>query len=176
MCPQRADASFCWSPVCRSPQENVSCEFILVSPAGPRMFRSSYENGFWDERQVAVQVLFCRLLPGLVQAILSSSFLDLGPVGWNSRIQRLYLCRGACLLQHVCWIWQETIWWWGSSNAGDLGDAVYLFIAIVFLTTLVRISGTWQGPIPDQIELNCVMTLNWFVWNYLFLHLTVDLC
>ena len=38
----------------------------------------------------------------------------------------------------------------------------------------------WSGMVaPDrvlsmsQIELNCVITLNWIVWNELFLHLTV---
>ena len=44
-----------------------------------------------------------------------------GLVTYTCRIHRLYLCRGVRLLQRVSWIWHQTIWWWGSSNAGGLG-------------------------------------------------------
>ena len=39
-------------------------------------------------------------------------------------------CSGLRPAQRVSWFWHEPIWWWGSSNAGALGNAVYPFIAI----------------------------------------------
>ena len=42
----------------KSPSENVTYEFALTSLAEPRMSGSFYLNGFGDERQVAIQLLF----------------------------------------------------------------------------------------------------------------------
>ena len=56
------------------------------------------------------------------------------PVSW------LVLCRGVrlppSLHRRVSWIWHETIWWWGSSNAGALGNAEYV---------AHRSTRTWSG-------------------------------
>ena len=49
--------------------------------------------------------------------------------------------------QRVSWIWHKTIWWWGSRNAGALGIAEYLLIAIVPWIFLARSDSTWFGPI-----------------------------
>ena len=45
--------------------------------------------------------------------------------------------------QPVSWIWHKTIWWWGSSNAGNLGNAEYPFISIATRSTLAQIGSTW---------------------------------
>ena len=45
--------------MCRNPKENVTYEFVLASPALLCMSCSSYLNGLWDRRQVAIQLLFC---------------------------------------------------------------------------------------------------------------------
>ena len=42
--------------------------------------------------------------------------------------------------QQVSWIWFETIWWWGFSNAGALGNVEYAFITIAPKFTLA-----WSG-------------------------------
>ena len=66
------------------------------------------------------------------------------PIGWGCRIHRLLLRRGVRLPhQWVSCIWHETIWWWGSSNAGALGNTEYPFIAIARRSTLTRSGSTW---------------------------------
>ena len=45
--------------------------------------------------------------------------------------------------QRVPCLWHETIWWWGSSNVGALGNAEYPFIAIAPRSTLARSDSTW---------------------------------
>ena len=88
------------------------------------------------------------------------------PVGWGRRIHQLHLCKGVRTpTQRVSWIRHETLWWWGSSNAGALGNAEYSFVA-----TAPR--SLWPGVVaPDsvvtmrQIEPNCGFMLNWVVWN-----------
>ena len=45
--------------------------------------------------------------------------------------------------QQVSWIWYQTIWWWGSSNAGALRIVEYSFIAIVPRSTLAWNGSTW---------------------------------
>ena len=91
------------------------------------------------------------------------------PVGWGCRIHRLHLCRGVRLPKrvscgpgdrgcrihrlHICSrvrlpqrvssIWNKTIWWRGSSNAGALGNAEYPFIDITPRSTLARNGCTW---------------------------------
>ena len=63
-----------------------------------------------------------------------------------SRIHQLHLCREVRTLQRVSFIWHKTIYWWGSSDAGALGNVMYLFIAITPRTTLARSGSTWLGP------------------------------
>ena len=99
----------------------------------------------------------------------------------SCRIHWLLLCReGVRCLQWVSWI---TILWWGSSNAGALGNVEYLFIAITPWSTLAWSRGTWLSPIygSNRTKLcsyaklnclkyncfwhwNCVLTLNWIIW------------
>ena len=95
-----------------------------------------------------------------------------GPVGWSRRMHQMHLCRGVRLPPPwVSSIWHKSIWWWGSSNAGALGNAEYLFIAFTLRCLL------WFGVVPPdkvlstgQIELNWVLMLNWILeielsWN-----------
>ena len=63
---------------------------------------------------------------------------------------------------------------WGSSNAGALGNVEYPFIAIAP-------GPQWSGMVaPDrilpigQIELSCLLMLNWIAWNRTVL--TFKLC
>ena len=42
-------------------------------------------------------------------------------------------------------IWHKTIWWWGSSNAGPLGNTKYPFITIASWSTLPR------SEAPDRV-------------------------
>ena len=57
-----------FSSTWRGPRENVSCDFVLTSPAVYWMSCLSYLYGFSDGRSVTVQLLFCgMLLPGLIQ-------------------------------------------------------------------------------------------------------------
>ena len=70
---------FSWSSnICssmsRGPQEYITYEFVLTSPAVFRVTGSSNLDSFCDGWLVAVQLLFCRvLLPGLVQCGLQHS-------------------------------------------------------------------------------------------------------
>ena len=45
-------------------------------------------------------------------------------------------------LQRVSWVWHKTIWWWGSSNVGALGNAEFPGIIIAPRSTLARSSST----------------------------------
>ena len=71
------------------------------------------------------------------------------PVGWGCRIHWLHLCRGVKKTKkknkktRVSWIWHKAIWWWGSSNAGALGNTEYPFIAVAPRSTLARLGSTW---------------------------------
>ena len=40
-------------------------------------------------------------------------------------------------------IWHLTIWWWGSSNNGALGNTEYPFVAIAPRSTLAQRGSTW---------------------------------
>ena len=42
-----------------------------------------------------------------------------------------------------CPVWHKTIRWWGSSDAGALGNVEYLFIATASRSTLGRSDSTW---------------------------------
>ena len=95
------------------------------------------------------------------------------PVGWRCRIHKLLLCRWVRPPRRSIWDMTLKIWWWGSSNAGALGNAEYLFIAITPRNTLGWSGSTRKGSSLDQIglnqvfeswqflHLNCVFMLNW---------------
>ena len=71
----------------------------------------------------------CRwIVVGIVGSSEFHIWLDL--VGWGCRIHRLLHCRGVRLPQRISWYDTKTIWRWGSSNVGALGDTDYSFIAI----------------------------------------------
>ena len=89
------------------------------------------------------------------------------PVEWGRRIHRLLLCIGVRPQPPTSIMIYDTIkiWWWGSNNAGDLGNAEYPFVP--------SLPGSpWPGEVaPDrvlsmgQIELNYVLMLHWIAWN-----------
>ena len=88
------------------------------------------------------------------------------PIGWGCRIHRLHLCREVKLPpQKVSWIWHQTIWRWGSSNAGALRNAEHPFIAIAPRSILARMVAPDRFLSIGQIEVNSVLTLNWIFWN-----------
>ena len=66
------------------------------------------------------------------------------PVCWSCRIHWLHLCWGVRPpAQWVSWVWHKTVWWWGPSNAGALGNKEHPFIAIAPRSTLARRGSTW---------------------------------
>ena len=73
VCTELMNVSFCCLvntgvSTCSSPEKNIVYEFILISPAEPIMSCSSFLDGLWDGKQVAVQLLLCRaLLEGFVE-------------------------------------------------------------------------------------------------------------
>ena len=69
--------------------------------------------------------------------------------------------RGSC-------IWHKTIWWWGFSNAGDLGNAEYPSLPSLLGSFSPGVVALERVLSMSQIEvrhLNCVLMLNWIVWN-----------
>ena len=64
----------------------------------------------------------------------------ISPVSWDCRIHRMHFYKGVRTPKRVSWIWQWTIWLWGSSNTGSLGNAEHPFIA-----TTPRYSLAWSG-------------------------------
>ena len=81
LCPHKVDVSFCWSTniatsICMSHHKrNVADEFILAFPAVPHMSCSSYLDGLWNGRQVAVELLlYAMLLSGFVQNCTQHSY------------------------------------------------------------------------------------------------------
>ena len=83
--------------------------------------------------------------------------------GWDYRMHRLHLCRGIRLLQRVSWIRHKTIWWWGSSNAGALGNAEYpslpslpspLWVCVV-ASDKGHIYGSNKTKLSNYAKLNC---------------------
>ena len=56
------------SAICGDPQEYITYELVPASPAVSCVSGSSNLDGFHDRRQVAVQLVLCRvLLPGFIQ-------------------------------------------------------------------------------------------------------------
>ena len=79
----------------------------------------------------------------IVQKVLSYTQILDCLIGWGCRIHWLHLCWGVRPSQRVSWIWHETIWWWGSSNAGALGNVEYPVIVIAPRSTLAWHGSTW---------------------------------
>ena len=121
-----------------------------------------------------------------VQLLVVTDFLNLAWVSWDYWIHRLILCRGVRphATNECSGYGTKTIWWWGSSRVGALGNAEDLFIAIVPGSTLARSGSTCLGSIygSNRFKLciyaklnclkencfwnwNCVLMLNWTVWN-----------
>ena len=86
------------------------------------------------------------------------------PVGWGCRIHRLFLCRGVSRLNECL--------------GYDTKQSDGVIPALELLETrstpsLPSLPGLfWPGVVASdralsvgQIELNCVLMLNWFVWN-----------
>ena len=90
-------------------------------------------------------VRYCRRNKNkLISNILQSTPVIGCLVNWSCWIHWLLFCRGARpSRQWVCWIWHKTIWWWGSSNAGTLGNTEYPFIIIAPRTIMVWSDSTW---------------------------------
>ena len=99
-----------------------------------------------------------------------SSVLSLsGPIGWGCRIHRVHLSQ---------WVprYDKT------QSDGEVPEMLELWGMLSTSSLPSFPDPLWLGVvIPDrvlsmgQIKLNCVITLNWIVWNKLFLHLTVCL-
>ena len=97
-----------------------------------------------------------------------------GPVSWDCRIHRLHLCREVKLPQRMSW---------HDAKQSDGGAPLMLELWGMQSTSLLT---SLSGPLcpelvaPDrvlsmgQIELNCVLMLNWIVWNRTVL--TFKLC
>ena len=88
-----------------------------------------------------------KLIKSVIENIIISisSRLIPCPIGWDSRIHWLHLRRGVRHPPAVTGvlIWHSTIWWWGSSKGGALGNAEYPFIAIALRSTRTRKGSTW---------------------------------
>ena len=88
------------------------------------------------------------------------------PVRWDCRIHRLYFYRGVRLPQKVPWIYD--------TKQSDIDVSVMLEFWEIRNTPLLL---SFPGPhlprelAPDRVlsmgrtEVNCVITLNWIVWN-----------
>ena len=59
----------------------------------------------------------------------------------------------------------ETIWCWGSSNDGAMGNRKYSFSDISPRSTLARVVAHDTVLSMSQTEVNCVLMLNWIAWN-----------
>ena len=70
-------------------------------------------------------------------------------------------------LQRVSGIWNQSIWWWGSSDIGALGNAEYPFIAIAPRSIRAWSGSTWLGPIYalNRTKLRTYAKLNCLKWN-----------
>ena len=82
---------FCMA-MCGGPEKYITYEFITASLAVSCMSGSSNLNSFRDRRQMAIQVVSCRvLLPGLVQTksyiITTAKIFD----NWSQKVQLLIM-------------------------------------------------------------------------------------
>ena len=87
------------------------------------------------------------------------------PVGWGCRIHRLLLCRGISLLHPT----NECPRYDTKQSDGEVPVMLVLwgmqstpFIVIAPKSTLAWSSNTWS---MGQIELNCIIMINWIAWN-----------
>ena len=65
----------------------------------------------------------------------------------------------------MSWIWHWTIWWLGSSNAGAFGMQNTSTLPSLPCQLWPRVAALDRVLSVGQIELNCVLMLNWIVWN-----------
>ena len=83
------------------------------------------------------------------------------PVTRGCRIHQLLLCRGVRPFPNECSGYDTKQSDGEVHDTEILGNADYPFIAIIPRSILARSGSTWLG----QIELNCILMLNWIVWN-----------
>ena len=77
----------------------------------------------------------------------------------------MLLYRGVRPPPNECPDMTQKIWWWGSCKAGTFRNAEYPFIAIPPCQLWLGVVVPDMVPSMGQIELNCVLNLNWSVWN-----------
>ena len=87
--------------------------------------------------------------------------------GWGCRIGWLLLCRG---VRHppsklVSKIWHWTIWWWGSTNAGALGNEDTSSLSLPPDLLWPEVVAPDKLLSMSQIELNCVLLRNRIVFD-----------
>ena len=107
--------------------------------------------------------------------LFSSLFFDM----WPSRLRlkntlNTSLHRGKKQHQRVSCIWYKAIWWWGSSNAETLGNLEYPWLPSLPGPLGPGVVALDRVPSMGQIELNCVIMLNWTALNRTVL--TFKLC
>ena len=65
----------------------------------------------------------------------------------------------------MSYIWHETIWWWGSSNAGAWGTVNNPLLPSLPGPLRPGVVGPDRVLSIGQIELNCVLMLNRIAWS-----------
>ena len=101
------------------------------------------------------------------------------PCHWNQSItyppslSLILHGRLGLLNKWVSWKWHQTIWGWGSSNTGALGNTRSLQSLPCPLRLGVLKPHRFQSM--GQIELNCVLIQNRIVWNKLSICIIIDL-
>ena len=90
-----------------------------------------------------------------------------GAVDWRGcRMHSLYLCRGVRPpYQWVSLIWHKAIWWWGTSNAGALGNAESPLLPSLRGLPWLGVVATERVLSMSQTKLYCVFILNRIVRN-----------
>ena len=125
---------------------------------------------FWSQLKTnmfKLQSIFTASVPSLhsfyPQKILT---VVLSPVGWGYRIHRLHLCRRVRLPQRVSWLYDtqqsddeasEILELWGMRNTSSFPSLPGPLRPRVVAPDRVLSMG--------QIEQNCVLMLNWIIWN-----------
>ena len=107
----------------------------------------------------------CQFVDSFIKRLTVSSQLHRCRVGWGCRIHRRHLCRGVRLSQRVSWY---------DTKQFDGEASVMLELWLMWSTPLWPLlpCPLWPGVVaPDrvlsvgQIEQNCVLVLNWIVWD-----------
>ena len=129
-------------------------------------------NSFSNFHSLNLLFRFLGIVPGALKRYHLDVLQHFGPLGWGLRIHRLHLCRGVRLPNKYPGY---------DTKQSDSEAPVMLELwGMQSTPSLLLLPGPlWPRVVaPDkvlsnQIELNCVITLDWIVWNQMFLHLTV---